>query len=72
MNEAGSAPRGDNGRRPDNVGSLPTPLDLEAMRIPSYHPDFGLGGDLYPDIGAKGKEAVDELPTPASKVRISS
>jgi hypothetical protein len=70
VNEAGSAPRGD--RIYDNTGSLPTPLDLEVMRIPSYHPDFRLEGDLFHDIGAKTKEAGDELPLPTSKVRTSS
>jgi len=56
FNEVGSG-SGDNGRIQDNIEN---------------HPDIRLGGDLYPDIGVKGKEVVDGLPSPSSKVRTSS
>lgn len=74
INEAGSAPRGNNGRIQDGISSLPTPPDLDSIIISPYHPDFRHEGDLYPEMGVKAKEAeVDGLPqTPTSKVRMSS
>jgi hypothetical protein len=69
INEEPSAPLGDNGRIQNSIKSLPTPLHLDILSIPPHHPDFSLDGDLYPDIGAKVKEAgVDEPPSPTSKV----
>ncbi len=68
INEAASAPLGDNGRIRDSIGSLPTALHLDAIKIPPH-----LGEDLYPDVGTKAKEAeAHEPPSPTSKVRTSS
>ena len=68
INEAASTPSGDNGRTRDSIRSLPTALHLNTIRIPPH-----LGEDLYPDVGAKAKEAeAHEPPSPTSKVRMSS
>jgi len=72
INESGSAPHGDNGRIQDSIRSLPTPLHLDAIRIPR-HSDFGLKGDLFPDIDEKAKGVeMGEPPSPTSKVCLFS
>ena len=70
VNETLSAPRGDNGRLQDGASHISS-LSAQ-IKISPHHSDISLGGDLYPDLGAKVKEVDLELglPSPPTKVCI--